>query len=204
MKRAHLHTPFLVCAVSIMLFVLVLVIYMHYQVGHMTDEAKKAFALLSTQEASKEKDQSLEDVFNATALDRAKIPAFFIGDDQPVSFIESIETLGKNAGSEVTLGNLAADDLSGQPDDTTGTIRADITVEGDWTAVMKTLILAENMPYVSKIHGVKFNTSLPAPAPSAPAAPAVSAKDQKSVWHLSFGIEAGLIHHVSSSTPTQS
>lgn len=192
MKHSHLHVPLLIAALSILLFVIALSGYMHYEVGNMTAKARDARVILANQESDTQKDLSVREVFDESSADRAKLPTYFISDAKPVAFIESIEGLGKDAGSALTFSGLAADDLSSSPLNTVGTVRASIDATGSWNAVMKTLTLAETLPYIARIHDVRLDTSI---SP-------LGTKADKRQWHISFGIDAGLIHAAKSSAVT--
>jgi len=182
MKHHHSQTALLFVAVSITLFVYGIFVYMYQMVDVSLAKALAARDEVKQEQAFKDQGKTLEKIYEATASDRAKLSSFFVDDDNKVSFIEMIESLGGQTGSIVSLGSISADDLSASSPGTQGHIVARVEVQGSWSAVMGTLVRAENLPYKSIVSTVRLDS--------------VGISDSKSSmngWRLSFLLDTASI-----------
>ncbi len=182
MKHHHSHIALLTIALSVTLFVYVLYGYMRYHVDVSLDRALSARDLAASEEINKRELGELDQKFQATAAARARLPSFFVSDGATLAFIESIESLGQRVGSTVTLSSLSADPLEGAAPGTLGYIRVHVEAVGSWQAVLRTLMLAEVLPYKASVSQVRLDSNATVGEKAAPA------------WRVSFVVEAALIH----------
>lgn len=178
MKRQNNHTALLMFAIAITLVVYASYGYMYYSVGVSLDRALAAREAVRKEETYKMQGQSLRNVHDITESDRAKLGTFFVADDKKVSFIETLESLGENTGSKVTLSSIVADDLATSKPGTLGKVSIHVDVQGTWSSVMRTLLLAENLPYKVLVSGVRLDAS------GAP-----NEKNSRQEWHASFVLD---------------
>lgn len=184
MKNHYNHITLLIVAFIVTAFVFVLYGYMYFVVGNSLDKALAAREEVKKEQAYKDQEKNSADLYEKTAKDRAKLSTFFVDDNNKVSFIEMIESLGDRTGSTITLSSIVADDLATSPVGTYGHIKINVDVQGSWASVMKTLILAENLPYMITIRTVRMDTS-----------GTLDAKNPKQSWKLSFTLDATSIRN---------
>ena len=75
--------------------------------------------------------------------------------------IVAVEAISSESGSKVTIANIGSPD-SGQESTSTASssasmVNMNVTATGSWTSVMRALVLAENLPYVSNIDSVRLD-----------------------------------------------
>lgn len=90
--------------------------------------------------------QASKEIVAATAEERGETKMFFVGGDEVVDFLESLEALGRNAGLELEVSSvgLAEEDEGGnRPYDI---LSVDITSEGSWAQNFRYLSVLENLP----------------------------------------------------------
>jgi hypothetical protein len=189
MKPLHGHTALLIFAISVTLFVSALYGYIYFLVHTTADRAVLARDIVRAEALTKDQEQKLAVAYDATVADRARLGSFFIPYDSIVLFIESIESLGTQAGSTVTLTTITSDPLDGAPAGTLGNIHAQVDAHGSWESVMRTLQLAELMPYNSVLRDVRLDSSS-----------VTVGKEVKRVWHLSFVMDVSTIATPSAKT----
>lgn len=145
-------------------------------------EAKDAVFL-----AQKNKDHESEYIasFQKIQSDWGKLPQYFVPTNKIVNFIETIESFRNITGATTTISNLSADKLDASKPGTTGLLKAHIIAQGSWSTAMRTLELAETLPYKVYIKDVRFSTT---------------GKESGEKWQISFDIEAGLIVPAASSS----
>ena len=186
MKHAGARTSLLIFALTTTVFVSALYGYMYYVVEASVRDALAAREQASQREQFLAQEKEISAAYEATAVDRARLPTFFVSDNATISFIETVETLGDKVGSTVTLSGINADNLDTTEPGTIGTIKVNVDVRGSWSAVMRTLGLAEVLPYRVSIQRVRLDSSGSLPTPGA--------KQVVPQWSATFTIEAALIH----------
>ncbi|MEK7641956.1 MAG: hypothetical protein AAB365_03115 [Patescibacteria group bacterium] len=159
MKHYHSHTALFIVAASVTLFVFALYAYMHYGISASIERVIAGRSKLAEHDLSLSRENNLSSVHEATAGDRVKAASFFVPDDSTVSFIETVEALGTSAGSSISLSSIEADNIEAAEPGTISRIRAHVDVRGSWSAVMKTLKLAETLPYAVTVSRVRLDTS---------------------------------------------
>ncbi len=159
MKPPQSHKPFLILAVAVTVLVIALYGYMYWQVGLSVGKAVAARTIAETQRANQLREKDLIKMYQSTAAERAQLGSFFIPRDETVEFIEAVESIGPQSDSEVVLTSIDADPLVNAKPGTQGSIRAHIQARGSWNAVMKTLMIAERLPYKLSINNVRLDGS---------------------------------------------
>jgi hypothetical protein len=130
--------------------------------------------------ASKNREKAFLDIYAKTENDWARLPDFFVFSENVIQFIEAMESLGKSVGSEVTLSEIDADNLDSSKKSALGSIRVHVDVKGSWSSVMRTLRLAEAMPYKVTISGVNIDVE-------------EGGNKKTNSWHLTFDIKAAML-----------
>jgi hypothetical protein len=191
MKHFHSHILLLVMAVITLGFTVGVYVYLERAVDASIAHAVAARNLVRSEQANTSQQQNIISVYEATAANRARLYGNFVPVDAVVTFIEAIENLGNETGSQVTLSGINADPLDGAVTGTTGKVSGHVTASGSWESVMRVLTLAEVLPYKVSTDNVALNVSV-----------VPDGKNQKRVWNMSFDIQADSIVEASSSSPT--
>ncbi|MEN9523973.1 MAG: hypothetical protein RL536_42 [Candidatus Parcubacteria bacterium] len=178
MKHHQNNIALFVIAISVTVFVYGLYGFMYHSVNNSLEHALAAKEDVKKEQMNKDQGKSLMEAYEMTVKDRAELPKFFVPDSQKVKFIEMLESLGNSTGAKVSISSISADDLAAGATESEGHIMAHMDVEGTWSAIMRTLIYAENLQYKSSVSMVKIS-----------AGGSSDAKDPKSVWHLSFVLD---------------
>ncbi len=202
MNQPQRHTALITLAIAVTLFVASANIYMHHVVFVSLEGAVAAHDSIVSENADNSQQAAIQSLYQSTAADRAKLKSFFIPGSRVVSFLETLEALGPQAGSTVTLSSIAADSLDSAPSGTLGTAHAHVDVKGSWQAVMRTLMLAETMPYKTTIDNVQFDVSVSAGDLKSDAKATDAAAVPKRSWSLTFEVSAPILA-TGSSTPKQ-
>lgn len=97
---------------------------------------------------------SAKNALDATAKDRADLDAYFVSNDDVVSFIEDIEGLKVATGADIKVVsvNVAADSKN----TSVQTLTLSTTIDGSWNQQMHALSLIESMPYRTNVSSVQF------------------------------------------------
>lgn len=160
MKNNNSHTFLLILAISVTMLVSGLYVYMYYVVNVSITRAAAARDIVFLERANSGREQNVKDLYERTKIDRESLPKFLIPADRVVEFIESIEALGPQADSRVSLSSIE-DTPPGQVTDSVyGLAVANVEATGSWSSVMRTLSLAENFPYGVSIKNVRISTSI--------------------------------------------
>jgi hypothetical protein len=180
-------TTFLLAVSLIILFgVLGAYIYMYSEIATSTERIAGARQRSLSAEAKKEYIKNYIKAYENTAADWNRLDSFFIPNDRFVSFIDALENL--NPG-KISIVSIDKDDLENAALGKVGRMSAHVETSGDWNSIMKTLKTVENIPYGSTVRNVKL----------------VSGEEQgskdKSLWKMSFDIQAMVIVPVSASAP---
>lgn len=159
MKPFHAHFILLMCATLVTAAVGILYFYMFNQVDISANRALSAARTARIEQLSEVEQKNTIQKFEDTKEDRARLYSYIIPADAAVSFVESLEKLGTESGASVQIDSVMNDDAGavkgGGPSQPS--IKGHVVATGPWQNVMTTLMLAENLPYQSKISGVQFN-----------------------------------------------
>jgi len=188
MKHIHSHIGLLILAVLTLGISVVVYISMQNAVASSIAHALTARNLVRTEQVNSSQEQSILQIYQETATDRARLLQNFVPSDTVVTFIEAIENLGAETGSQVTLTGITADPLEGALVGTTGNVSGHVTASGSWSAVMSVLTLAEVLPYKVTTDNIAMNVSV-----------VPDGKGQKRIWNMSFDIHVLSIVEASSS-----
>lgn len=120
--------------------------YMYMRVQSQSAAAVTALTELTSEQANKDHEKTLNTLYTTTLKDRERIVKQFVPYDQAVSFIEQVEGIGRATGATVSITSIEQSDLSSAEAGTTGTITATIDAHGTWSEIMRTLRYAENLP----------------------------------------------------------
>jgi hypothetical protein len=105
-----------------------------------------------------------------------------LSSDQAIALIETLEGLGKQAGSVVTLSGINSEPPPPKDPLSPGKIKAHIEAKGPWPSVMRTLALTETLPFKINIDRVNLSGS-------------GIVENEKAVknWSLSFDLEVAIM-----------
>lgn len=120
--------------------------------------------------------QEIADVYQSTIDDRKKIRSLFVSENDTVTFIETLESVGSLAGSVL---NISSIESIFETEQDLGLLRAHIEAKGSWQAIMRTLMLIENMPYRSTISHVRIDAS--------------GSVDNNREWRIVFDLEVSTV-----------
>lgn len=185
MNKSH-HRFLLVLAIAVTMMVAGLYVYMYYAVGVSTKRAAVARDIVALEKANSGREQDVRALYERTRENRESLPKFLIPADRVVEFIEAIEALGPQTGSNVVLSSIEENAPGEIPDTVYGSAIANVEATGSWSAVMRALSLAENFPYGVSISNTRVSTSL--------------SERSNRAWKATFRIEAVLSPLLASST----
>jgi hypothetical protein len=170
--------PVMMLSVVIFLVSLGAYVVATYIVKAKIENAKKAQIDISTEENKKRNEQNLIKIMQETSDSRAKLPSFFVKDENIVGFIEEVEAIGQTSGTELSLSAINAGDMTKLSSGEISTIKARVVVSGSWTGVMRALSLVENMPYRIAVDNVRIDKG---------------GEGKTAVWKMDFDMTALLI-----------
>ena len=189
MKRLHGHILLLVFAIAVAVLSIGIYVYMYRMIDAFSLRTSTLRSAAEAATVNKQREQDFLKAYQETAPKWARLPGYFVSSQDVVSFIEAVEALGGQSGSVVTLSSLDADNLDSAPAGKIGGVRAKVDAEGSWSSVMRTLALAETLPYEITVNNLRFAV-VNQPNESAASSSASSAKPK---WDLSFDIQADMI-----------
>jgi hypothetical protein len=182
MKKIYKHTTFLIFAISVTIFVIMIYAYMHYKISILVDGITAKREALLTAEYNENHEKEVLDIYKSTIAKWSRLPDYFVPSNRVVGFIEAIEAIGSKNGGTVSISSIDADNLEATTTGKLGKIRAHVGVGGSWPAVMGALKLAEVLPYQVSIDNVSFAVST--------INSDEKIKEVKHGWKLSFDIVA--------------
>jgi len=196
MKHSRNHIMLLFLAVMVLIFVGAIYAYIYTAIGDSVARAVEARSLIIADSASQVEQNIFKQQYQTTANDWARLSGFFVPSDSVITFIKALESLGPTAGSTVNISAVDADNLDKASAGTQGTAHAHVEASGSWSAVMRTLSLAEDQPYGVQISNVRL-------ASSGNASGNVGAREKNTahIWNLSFDIKAAMIVPFATSSP---
>jgi len=181
MKLKH-HTALLAIALATAIAVSAVYFYMYYSVSRSIARAQTAREIVRQEEWNKTQEEKLAHLYQLTRIERVNARALLVNSSRVVDFIEAIENIGDAFGSQINISSIDADKMEKVAAGTLGNVMANVDVKGNWTAVMKTLVASEMLPYKVAIRNVRLSTTLPS-----------KEVGEKHEWHLSFEIEVATI-----------
>ena len=188
MKQKFSHIPLLIFSVVILLLVVSLYGYMYVATSNSVGRAGTAIDFVSSEQGNAARAKKLVDIASSTSSNRNKLNTYFVSSEDIVSFITTIEALGKDSGAAVAITSIDADKLNNSAPGTIGSAHAHIEGSGSWKSVMTLLNLAEGMTYVASVNHVRLNSNN-------------SDSKSKDSWNISFDLQvATMVPDVSSST----
>ena len=146
------HKGLLVLAFITCVFVGALYGYVWHQIYTSIDRSLLARSIVAAGILDKNQSDKILKLYAATADERALIQGHFIPSADVVLFIETLEKLGAQAGSTVRISGLG----TASPASTLGTAHAHVDVSGSWQADMRTLLIAETLPYTTTVDNVRL------------------------------------------------
>jgi hypothetical protein len=167
---------------------------MYYVVNTSFEKTVKAQTAVNSAAIAKERESNFLQTYEKTASKWEELQGIFIDSNKVVNFIESVEQLGSQSGSKVSIRSIEADNLDNAPSGKEGTVRLRINSQGSWQSVMKALSLAEVLPYKVSVNNVQATVSKDG-------AVSASSTASRNIWDLNFELQAAMIL-VSTTSPS--
>ena len=165
----HPHKTLFIIAFSIFVIVALAYGYMYRSVeismGNVVDLRTK----IEARDYVMTEGRSLAVLASDTETSRAKVYSHTVKADKVVDIIVAIEALGQKSGSKVSIATIDSSAAS-QASSTTKDVTIEVTTNGSWQSVMKVLRMAETLPYISYVDGVRLDVT------------------DKHVWTLNFNV----------------
>jgi hypothetical protein len=185
MKNIHAHAILSLIGVIAFAATVILYIYTQYSIHAAVRRAVAGRSGILIEQGEINQKKSLAEIYSATLENRGKISDLFISANDAVSFIESVENLGLRAGSAASLSAVSTDEAAGP----FTKIKAHLEASGSWSEIMKTLLLAETLPFQASLSNARLNES------------GLDEKEKNGRnWHLSFDIASNMISEKSATS----
>mgnify|MGYP000973946804 CR=1 FL=1 len=101
--------------------------------------------------------RTISDSLKKVADNKDRLEKYFVSSEQVVGFIEKVEGIGGIAGANLTLSSINADDITTAATGTIGKIKAHVSGTGSWAAVMKSVSIAERLPYSVSLNNLRLD-----------------------------------------------
>ncbi len=176
-------------AIVVVVFVMGVYAYMYYRIQVSTSKTVTALGALHDGPSSANKEQLSLLEYKASLDKWSKLQDFFISPDEEVVFIETIESLGPESGSSVTITSIDSDKFENAVPGTKGKLKAKVSATGSWSSVMRMLSLAEVTPYEVSINNIRLDQY----STSMNDVDSKTKKASKDEWKLSFDIEVLMV-----------
>lgn len=180
MKNKSTPIPFLIFSAIVFAVCVSSYVYMHTNMSRLIDRTAVARNSVLSEMTKKGYAKELSNLYERTKEERGRIRSFFIGEEKAVTFIESLESIEKKSGSEMTIASIESDKPK-EDGAVIGSVKARVEANGSWVSIMKTLKLAETLPYEINISKVRLDSS------------GLGTASSKKEWRISFNIEASSI-----------
>lgn len=185
-RPLHHYVLLFMSAISVAVFVICLYLFMYVQIHSLVARSLAVADVVSSRKFDRAHASEVKRVFDATASERASIKSLYVPSDNLIQFIESMESISSSTGASVSVASIQADDLGTADAGTIGTIQARVEARGSWTAVMKSLALIENGPYIVAIDSAKLYSSRQMTGSAISAGGSV----ERVTWSLSVDLKA--------------
>ena len=152
MNSTQKRSSLTVISLSILSIVILIIgtSYLYHRVNLVKAEIQEIKSGIASIEAENDAIRNFQMIRSSHAADIKRIRAFFIEKDQPLDFIETIESLGRSTHTKLTLDALPTTNKT-----TSLTFR--IVAEGNEKDVFRFLSLVELAPYQITIHSFAVN-----------------------------------------------
>lgn len=100
--------------------------------------------------------QSTMDLINESSPKIKELNKYFVSLDDPTAFLEMVESLSNNTGASVQVESLNIEDMKKDSMElgTEKQVKANVLLDGKWSAMYHTIFLIEEMPYIVTINNV--------------------------------------------------
>ena len=169
----------IVPALLALLAVAALYLRLYQQIGSSAAQARLAEDIIQTEQNEQDQAKNIQGVYQSSASERAELPGLFVPSADEVAFIEALESIGPASGATVSIASIKADPLDNAAPGTTGKIETDVTAHGSWDDVMKSLVMAESLPYQNTVDDVVLTNG-----------GATSVVEKSPVWQISYHVSA--------------
>ncbi len=153
------HKKLIVIACVACVVLVALYAYMYYSVNIATERAVAAKVLIQEHTFSDANANKIKKLYQTTEKQRADILKHVIPSNKMLTFIETLEAVGDEAGSTLTLSAVSGSKMSDTVPTGMELFHAHANVSGSWSSVMQTLMLAEALPFVTVLDSVQLDTS---------------------------------------------
>ncbi|HYC83448.1 MAG TPA: hypothetical protein VEB60_02820 [Candidatus Paceibacterota bacterium] len=127
--------------VGVILLLLGVWFFLYHQAARSFESLKESADLIETQEGRQTEHSRLKKQLADTQAERLKLLGYFIDRESIVVLIEQLEQLGQRTGAKVEVVSASEDEP----------IRLSIRISGNFPNVLRTLELAEKIPYALSV-----------------------------------------------------
>lgn len=168
MKINSKHYTLLMFSIASIVITIFAYIYIYNKTITQANNYVEANSEVMKEDGRRNSEKELLKTHEATELSRARVLNFLVPEDKIVSFIETVEKVGTDSNTDLELSSITNDEKE---------IKARVSVKGNWSSIMTSLILLENLPYSSYISNIKLDIS----------------SDSKTQWIMTLDLRASLI-----------
>lgn len=131
--------------------------FLWFHLGFLSDESAKLEGDLRVAVLRSQSAVSLEKSLHDAAISRLTVDSYFLPAKGTVSFVEFVESLGRVAGTKVSIKSIGVDE--GGAEDFKDVLSVAVDVYGNWNSLMNFLSLIESAPYHVDISSADIDKS---------------------------------------------
>ncbi len=150
MKIDSRHYILVIFALCAFVFSAIGYFFMYRTIVSQAQSSSKVITEINAENGRKQQESDLTKIYYDTITDRTRISSFFIHEDKVVDFIQKMEKIGTDSGTELDLSSISSDG---------GYVKAHVSDRGSWSNLMRALVLIENLPYSLTISNVRLDSS---------------------------------------------
>ncbi len=163
-------------------------VYGSYYISGLTAKTTALEGEIEGKEIKIQRIQNTNKSAERTTADRAKLSGYFVGMNDAVEFVSSLESAASGFGlsySTNAIDNVESETLAAQGKQL---LRVSMTLTGAWRNIIKYLLHVESLPYSINIEKVELasegGSSVPAPTAPAGTSTAAVSRANESKWRL--------------------
>lgn len=159
MNINHRHYVLLTVAFIVLLISAASYLLLYRSVVSQARQSSQILAEVTLESNKKLHERELTATYADTLSDRTRISGFVVSEEKIVPFIESVEKIGTDSGTDLEISAIGTEKAAAQDTTGFGHIAAHLDIKGSWSNVMRALLLVENMPYSVTVNNVRLVAS---------------------------------------------
>ena len=156
MKTNHRHYILLFIAIATTLVSIAGYFFFYQAIIYQAEKSSQSSVNTAQEDEKRQYEKNLKSIYEKSSADRSRLGSFVIYQEKIVDFIESVEKIGDDTNTALTLSSVNTDGFSVDPKEPIGHLKAHIESKGSWANVMRVLALIENMPYSMTVNNVRI------------------------------------------------